>query len=361
MGTRIREASEKLPKPLIEIGGKPILWHIMKTYGAHGFRRFVLCLGYKGEQIRKFFLSTGSSTRDFTVNLGSGGSPSLVRRRPRPRTGRSPSSRPASRPAPGARVKRVAEYLDQPYFLLTYGDGIGIGRHRRPVPPARRERARSDRDGRAPDEPVRRDARHRRRVTEFNEKPTMADGWVSGGFFAFKREMVDRYLDDDPICCWRRSRCSARRRRQPRGLQARGILDGNGHVPRLDRAQPALGLRRGGLEGVGLRHEGPRHRNRGLPRFRARPRAAPRRARAARRRHRLLQGRVAVQRRGCHAADTRQGHPPHRAGGSGGHRRDRPHGGALERPARAVQPRPDQRHQPRGLGAPGQASPRRPG
>lgn len=197
MGTRIREASEKLPKPLIEIGGKPILWHIMKIYHAHGFRRFVLPLGYKGDQIRDFFLNYGEQGRDVTVNLSSGKDPewygdvatedwevTLVE------TGIETGT--------GARIKRVAKYLDQPYFLQTYGDGIGTvdidalfrqhvasglvstvtGVH----PTSRFGEMHVSGD----------------RVSEFNEKPTMADGWVSGGFFAHKREMVDRYLDDDP-------------------------------------------------------------------------------------------------------------------------------------------------------------------
>jgi glucose-1-phosphate cytidylyltransferase len=72
MGTRLREASEKLPKPLVDIGGKPILWHIMKLYGAHGFRRFVLCLGYKGPMIKRYFLDYYAEVSDFTLHMGDG-------------------------------------------------------------------------------------------------------------------------------------------------------------------------------------------------------------------------------------------------------------------------------------------------
>ena len=72
MGTRLREASEKLPKPLVDIGGKPILWHIMKLYGAHGFRRFVLCLGYKSELIKRYFLEYQAEVSDFTLHMGDG-------------------------------------------------------------------------------------------------------------------------------------------------------------------------------------------------------------------------------------------------------------------------------------------------
>src|SRR3954467_7082699 len=70
MGPRLREASERLPKPLVDIGGRPILWHIMKTYEAHGFRRFVLALGYKSELIKQYFLDYRHLTSDFTLRLG---------------------------------------------------------------------------------------------------------------------------------------------------------------------------------------------------------------------------------------------------------------------------------------------------
>ncbi len=70
MGTRLREASEKLPKPLVDIGGKPILWHIMKLYGEHGFRKFVLCLGYKSDLIKRYFLDYQAEVSDFTLHMG---------------------------------------------------------------------------------------------------------------------------------------------------------------------------------------------------------------------------------------------------------------------------------------------------
>ena len=82
MGTRLREASEKLPKPLVDIGGKPILWHIMKLYGSHGYRRFVLCLGYKSELIKRYFLDYQAEVSDFTLHMGDGppaGVPQLAR------------------------------------------------------------------------------------------------------------------------------------------------------------------------------------------------------------------------------------------------------------------------------------------
>ena len=144
MGTRIREASEKLPKPLIDIGGKPILWHIMKTYGAHGFRRFVLCLGYKGDEIREFFLDYGQ----FDARLHG-----EARRRRRPRRlarqppdrglgghpGRDRPARPA--PADGSSASRSTSTSRT--YLMTYGDGIGNVDIDAPLPRSTSRAARS--------------------------------------------------------------------------------------------------------------------------------------------------------------------------------------------------------------------------
>ena len=197
MGTRLREASEKLPKPLVDVGGKPILWHVMKTYGHFGFRRFVLCLGYKGDQIRRYFLDYREHMNDFTLNLGSDAPPQFHKRGEAEdweitfvETGLLTGT--------GGRVRRVADHIDTDTFLLTYGDGIGavdldslVRQHLASgllgtvtgVHPASRY-GEMHVDG--------------TRVTEFNEKPTLATGWVSGGFFAFNRLMIDKYLDDAP-------------------------------------------------------------------------------------------------------------------------------------------------------------------
>jgi glucose-1-phosphate cytidylyltransferase len=197
MGTRIREASEKLPKPMIDIGGKPILWHIMKTYREHGFRRFVLVLGYKGDEIRRFFLEYGRQARDFTINLSDGSEPDWHGVEAPTEDWEVTLVETGLTSGTGARVKHAEKYLDQPYFMLTYGDGVGsvdiakqfdqhvasglIGTVTGVHPTSRFGEMHVTGDV----------------VSEFNEKPTMAEGWVSGGYFAFKREMVDKYIDDD--------------------------------------------------------------------------------------------------------------------------------------------------------------------
>ena len=198
MGTRIREASDKLPKPLIDIGGRPILWHIMKLYGSYGFRRFVLALGYKGEEIRRFFRDYGVLSRDFTIELARDTTPSWHRdgdvddwEVTLVETGLTSGT--------GARLAKVAAHLDQPYFALTYGDGIGAV----DVGAQFRQHVESGLLGTVTGvHPTSRYGEmrvHGDTVVEFSEKPKLGEGWVSGGFFSFRREMVDQYVPDDEV------------------------------------------------------------------------------------------------------------------------------------------------------------------
>lgn len=193
-GTRIREASEHLPKPLIDIGGKPILWHIMKVYGAHGFRRFILCLGYKSWEIKRYFLEYTTMMSDLRIDT------------------RSLAVEPMSiatlddwevtltdtglETGTGGRLARIKHLVDTPYFMVSYGDGIGdvdLGLELQTL-------ALSSHTGlvtgvnptsRYGELTVSDDS-----VTGFAEKPT-SDGWVSGGFFAFRQEFLDYIPDDD--------------------------------------------------------------------------------------------------------------------------------------------------------------------
>ncbi|MEL7156176.1 MAG: sugar phosphate nucleotidyltransferase [Actinomycetota bacterium] len=195
-GTRIREASEKLPKPLIEIGNRPILWHIMKLYGAHGFRHFILCLGYKSWDIKQYFLNYENLTSDITVKVGSKEVAHLERE---PiddwdisliDTGMDTGT--------GGRVANVADLIDTDYFMLTYGDGLGDVDLRGElatlaeselyglvtgVHPTSRYGELGVTDG---------------IVTNFAEKPP-SEGWVSGGFFAFRRQFLDYLVTEDPL------------------------------------------------------------------------------------------------------------------------------------------------------------------
>jgi len=195
MGTRLREETERVPKPLVQIGEKPIVWHIMKLYGHYGFRRFILCLGYKGWLIKEFFLRYREQTSDFTVGLNGDRAPAFHN------GGESENwevtlAETGLLTATGARLWRVRDYIDTDTFMFTYGDGLAgvdlkaeldfhfghdrIGTVTGVRPTSRYGEMRVSGDA----------------VVDFNEKP-LSDGFVSGGFFAFQREFFD-YLNDDP-------------------------------------------------------------------------------------------------------------------------------------------------------------------
>lgn len=193
LGTRLSEETELKPKPMVEIGGEPLLWHIMKIYSAAGFSEFVLALGYKGEVIKDYFLNYHYRSSSLTVRLPAGhaevhsadGDNWTVHLLD---TGLSTNT--------GGRIKRAAEFIGNERFLLTYGDGVGdvdINRllqfhlsHNRLVtvtavrPPARFGGIAFDGD----------------LVSRFAEKPQVGEGWINGGFFVVEPGAV-RYIKDD--------------------------------------------------------------------------------------------------------------------------------------------------------------------
>src|SRR5688500_11864176 len=122
-GTRLREETEYRPKPMVMIGDRPILWHIMKLYAHHGFTEFVLCLGYKGEVIKEYFYNYQLHRNDFTIELGKN-QRLEVHPRGEEEGWRVTLADTGQDALTGARIKRVARYLDGDRFLLTYGDGV---------------------------------------------------------------------------------------------------------------------------------------------------------------------------------------------------------------------------------------------
>ena len=198
-GTRIRDVSESLPKPMLPIGGKPIVWHIMKSYAAFGVTDFVLCLGHKGWLIKEFFLNYRAMTSDLTVSLARGdlefpsGSVSEDWRVTLAETGDSTMT--------GGRIAAVRKYVegDEP-FLLTYGDGVSdldvgklIAFHRAHGKIATVTAVRPP--GRFGE--MRIDPGHGR-VTEFNEKTQTTEGFINGGFFVLDGRRIWDYLGSDP-------------------------------------------------------------------------------------------------------------------------------------------------------------------
>ncbi len=198
MGTRLREETEFRPKPMVTIGGRPILWHIMKLYAQHGFTEFVLCLGYRGDVIKEHFLNYEAMNNDFTIELG-GQDKITYHGAHDERNFKVTLVDTGLESQTGARVKRIEPHIDGDTFMVTYGDGVANVDIRNLV-----EFHRSH--GRLATvttvKPTSRfgilEVDDRGAVTRFAEKPTL-DGWVSTGFFVFNRKVLDR-LNTDPSC-----------------------------------------------------------------------------------------------------------------------------------------------------------------
>jgi len=196
-GTRMREETEFRPKPLVEVGGRPLLWHIMKLYAAHGLREFVLCLGYRGSMIKQYFADYYLHNADVTFELASGESEYHTTHR---EDWRVTLVDTGEQTMTGARVKRAEPYLgDSDIVLCTYGDGLAdvdltalLAFHRAHGRLATVTGVRLPSrfgelvlDGRA--------------VREFAEKPRPNGRRISGGYFVFDRRALDR-LSPDPAC-----------------------------------------------------------------------------------------------------------------------------------------------------------------
>ncbi len=198
MGTRLREETEYRPKPMVEIGGWPILWHIMKTYSHYGFKHFILCLGYKGSFIKQYFLNYQTLNSDFTLQLGKESQPVLHRSALNEDwtltmvdTGETTLT--------GARIKRIEPFVKSETFMLTYGDGVADIDVRKLVEFHHSHGRIGTVTGVRPysrfGELVVLDGR----VDRFSEKPQVNEGIVNGGYFVFNRKFFD-YLSADESC-----------------------------------------------------------------------------------------------------------------------------------------------------------------
>jgi glucose-1-phosphate cytidylyltransferase len=200
-GTRIAEESDTKPKPMVEVGGKPLLWHIMKTYAHHGINDFVICLGYKGYVIKEFFFNYYRHMSDMVIDLKTGDHQILSNHAEDWRitlvdTGPDTMT--------GGRLKRVAPYVDQETFCLTYGDGlsnIDIGAE------IKFHRAHGKLATVAAVQPPGRfgvlNISASKQVTSFEEKPHDEIGWINGGFFVLEPGAIS-YIDGDQTS-WERA------------------------------------------------------------------------------------------------------------------------------------------------------------
>jgi len=191
-GTRLREETAFRPKPMVEVGGRPLLWHVMKIYDHFGFRQFVLPVGYLGDMIKAYFLSYADRHADFTVETRSG---KLLRHDTPPESWSVTVVDTGLATMTGGRIRRLDRYLPG-RFMVTYGDGVADV-------PIDRVLAFHKSHGRlATVTAVRPPSRfgvlglEGDRVVEFAEKPQAEGGWINGGFMVFEREVL-RYLIDD--------------------------------------------------------------------------------------------------------------------------------------------------------------------
>lgn len=193
LGTRLREETDVRPKPMIEVGGRPILWHIMKGYGHFGFTRFVVATGYKGHVIRDYFLSYRDHHADFTVSLADG---SIDRHSTPLEDWNVTVVDTGSGTMTGGRIKRLSPYLDS-RFMATYGDGVAD------VDVQQLLRFHKSHGRLATVTAVRPSARFGSleldgdRIIAFAEKTQVGAGWINGGFFVFEREVLDLIAGDD--------------------------------------------------------------------------------------------------------------------------------------------------------------------
>jgi glucose-1-phosphate cytidylyltransferase len=197
-GTRLREETEYRPKPMVEIGGKPILWHIMKIYAQYGFKDFVICLGYKGNIIKQYFLNYETTNNDFTVLLGNQSDIQFHSNHPET-DWRVTLADTSEESQTGARVKKIEKYIDEDLFMLTYGDGVANIDIKNLVEYHKSHGKIGTMTGVHPSSRFGELVIKNNKIVSFNEKPQVKEGLINGGFFVFHKKFF-KYLKEDDGC-----------------------------------------------------------------------------------------------------------------------------------------------------------------
>ena len=249
LGTRISEESNLRPKPMIEIGGKPILWHIMKIYSAHGVNDFVICCGYKGYVIKEYFANYFLHMSDVTFDMADN---SMVVHQRKAEPWRVTLVDTGEQTLTGGRLKRVASYIEnEPAFCLTYGDGVSNLNIRSSIEFHRSHGKLATVTAVRP--PGRYGALEREgdQVTAFTEKPRGDGGMINGGFFVLSPRCLD-LIEGDDIELGRLADHSPRGHGRDDGVRASRLLAADGHAARQDLARRALGIGEGAMEDLAL-------------------------------------------------------------------------------------------------------------
>ena len=195
-GTRISEYTNVIPKPMVPIGDKPIIWHIMKIYAHYGFRDFVVALGYKSDVIKDYFIKFNSLNSDFTVDLSNGNveihqNSSLDWKVTLVDTGDETMT--------GGRLKRLKKYLNEETFMLTYGDGLANINIKQLLDFHYKNKKLVTMTAVRPAARFGELELESNLVTSFKEKPQLKDGWVNGGFFVMNKKFIDIIQDDSEM------------------------------------------------------------------------------------------------------------------------------------------------------------------
>ena len=193
LGTRISEETAVRPKPMVEVGGKPILWHIMKIYSAHGINEFVVCLGYKGYMIKEYFANYFLHMSDVTFDMQYN-QMQIHQNKAEPwhvtlvDTGESTQT--------GGRLKRVKKYLTDEDFCMTYGDGVGDVDITKLLAFHRAQKTLSTMTAMQPPGRFGAITIEGQKVASFQEKPSGDGGWINGGYFVLSPKVLD-YIEGD--------------------------------------------------------------------------------------------------------------------------------------------------------------------
>ena len=199
-GTRLREHTEIKPKPMVEVGGRPILWHIMKGYSHHGITEFVLCLGYKANVVKEYFLNYNAMMTDFTVSLGKRSTVEIHEMSSIEENWKITLADTGEDTMTGGRVHRASPYFDaDETFLVTYGDGVADIDISQLIKFHTSHGKLATLTGVRPPSKFGELQCSGHSVRSFSEKPSGGQSLVNGGFFCFQREFL-RYLSNDSTC-----------------------------------------------------------------------------------------------------------------------------------------------------------------
>jgi glucose-1-phosphate cytidylyltransferase len=194
LGTRIAEETETRPKPMIEIGGKPILWHIMKIYSSHGVNDFIICLGYKGYVIKEYFANYFLHMSDVTIDFSNGNSMQVHSAKAEP--WRVTLVDTGDTTQIGGRIKRILPYIDEDMFLLTYGDGVSDVNITKSIELHKKEGRLATVTAAQPPGRFGAIEYQENCVTGFHEKPMGDGGWINAGYFVLSPK-VGSYIQSD--------------------------------------------------------------------------------------------------------------------------------------------------------------------